>query len=207
MLAKYEHKDMKLTFSVVQKYWEKDEFGTVYHPKNRMPKGMAYRALRVTEPEPGVIQVSYVTRAKGMKGFDRFLFRVPKEVWACCILKWTGTDVGTLIKYVADYVEHPGKMESEMFEYGYRDWMKLMENDPDMADKVSEGRRRYRASLSSFDRYRFLYEGFDKDELEFDENDDVMCYACYHRATPTNLGSILGTCPMWMQMEYMMQRW
>lgn len=199
-----------LYFEEIQHYWEKDENGAYYHPPNRMPKSLAYRRMKAFSPRPGVSVIWLITRMKHSQTFERTEFILPEEAWMCCMQKWTGKTLGSLINYIMDYVAHPGKMESEMFEYDYEDWKAKMESDSERAEKISEGRRRYKASLNTFETYRFKYTllwHYDKDDLKFDVDDDVMCYACYHRATPTYIHSIMGLVPMWCQMESMIKRW
>ena len=197
----------QLYFEESQRYWEHDENGMVYHPPNWMPKHLAWRKVKVWSPHPGVTRFEYMQRMKNTKRVTGFIEDIPTEVYRCCHMKWTGTNLTSLVRYVRDYIEHPGKMESEMFTYGRDDWRRLMESDPDAEEKVASGRARYIRSLSSFDRYCHLYNGYDRERLMFDVDDDVECYAGYHRMTPTTIDSILSLCPMWMQMEDMLARW
>lgn len=198
-----------LWFHQHDKYWMQDENGIWYHPPNRMPRTMAFRSIQAYESQPGIAHVTYMFRMMRIRQGERMDFEIAKEVWGCCLAKWTGYSISTLIDYVADYVAHPGKMESEMFDYSYEDWKAMYENDPDRNEKAKSGAERYRRSLATFDRYSAIYRkaGFEKKQLTFDANDPVSCYAAYHRATPTYINSVLGTIPMWQQMEYFMERW
>ena len=196
-----------LYFRRSERYWKQDSKGRWYHPPNRMPKNMAFRYLNaLPSDKPGIVKVTYGVRMKGEKG-ESFSFEVCKEVWACCLAKWTGFSIDTLFGYVRDYIAHPGKMESEMYSYTYDDWKALYENDQEGGVKARSGQERYRRSLSTFDRFASLYKPLSKADLTFDADDPVSCYAAYHRATPTYIGSIMGLVPMWMQMEWFKERW
>lgn len=201
--------EMPLFFHKYDNYWVKRPDGSYFHPANRMPKTMAFRSLRAEPSLPGIVNISYMFRMKGNPKGECFRFSVCKEVWACCLAKWTGYSISTLFTYVSDYIEHPDKMESEMFSYSYDDWKNLMEKDGKKDEKVKMGRERYARSLATYERYRYKYReaGFEKEDLTFDIEDDVSCYAAYHRATPTYINSVIGIVPMWQQMEYFKERW
>lgn len=196
---------VELYFSHSDRYWVQKD-GRWYHPANRMPKDMAFRFIRAVPDAPGIVRIDYGVRMKHEKGASVRVF-ICKEVWACCLAKWTGFSIDTLFKYVKDYIDHPGKMESEMFSFTYADWKEMYENDEEGAQKARRGQERYRRSLSTFDRFSSLYAPLSKADLTFDAEDPVACYAAYHRATPTYIGSIIGLVPMWQQMEYFKERW